>query len=169
MEHLVPERGKQPERGRNAGGIMDETLILAEGRSVTILPGGDAELFYSNSTAEGRCIGHLRLDVDSCGKLWTSWWPHEGGRQYNREPFRREFDAMINALQRGLFSKPRQILGKLLQLGIPSLDGDVRYRFFHIDTDACSYYFRVYPGNGDYSYCYCYAREPANQNTAPAE
>lgn len=125
-------------------------------KTVRITPGGDTALFYSNSAAEERCIGHLRMDADNCGKLWTSWWPHSAAQKHNREPFRSEFNVLINTLQRELFSKPEKMLTVLTGLAIPSLDNDQHYRFFHINTGAYSYYFRVYPGKGDYSYCYCY-------------
>lgn len=128
-------------------------------KTVHIQPGGDNELFYSNSSAEARCIGSLRMDADNYGKLWTSWWPHSAAQKYNRDPFKSEFNALINAIQQTLFCDPSKIQSVMMELGIPCLDADQRYRFFHIDTGAYSYYFRVYPGKGDYSYCYCYAKE----------
>ena len=127
-------------------------------QKLLIQPGGDKALFYSGGPSPERLIGHLRMNADNYGKLWTSWWPHEAAQKYNREPFKSEFDALINALQRELFCQPETMMSKLLSLGIPSLDDDKRYRFFHVDTEAYSYYFRVYPGKGDYSYCYCYVR-----------
>ena len=110
------------------------------------------------SRLEKACIGHLRIDVDGCGKLWTSWWPHSAAQKYNRPPFRAEFDALINALQRELFRDQAKISGILSGIGIPRME-DGRYYGFNIETDDYRYYFRVYPGKGDYSYCYCYAKE----------
>lgn len=127
---------------------------------VVIQPGGDAAFFYSDSASEAQCIGHLRFDVDSRGKLWSSWWPHQAAQKYNRQPFKDEFDTLVNALQRELFSQPDQIMQSLIDMQIPCMDEASRYYGFHIDTEDYSYYFRVFPGKGDYSYCYCYVNEP---------
>lgn len=127
-----------------------------------IHPGGEHELFYSNSAAEARCIGHMRFDVDSCGKLWASWWPHQAAQKYNRQPFKDEFDDITNALQRKVFSQPKQILRILTEMGVPIIDESRRYYGFHIDTEAYSDYFRIFPYPGDYSYCYCYVRGETN-------
>ncbi len=133
-------------------------------KTVRILPGGETELFYSNSTAEEKCIGHLRIDVDGYGKLWTSWWPHSAAQKHNREPFKAEFNALINALQRELFKKPEKLPAILRELNFPLMNADRRYYGFHIDTGFYSYYFRVFPGKGDYSYCYCYERVGGKQD-----
>ena len=130
-------------------------------RTLRVLPGGEHELFYSNSVAEARCIGSLRFDVDSTGKLWSSWWPHQAAQKHNRPPFRDEFDAVMNALQRNIFAKSDRILQALIDRGVPVIP-DSRCYGFHIDTDAYSYYVRVYPFPGDYSYCYCYVRGESN-------
>lgn len=133
-----------------------------DGRTLRILPGGKREFFYSGSSAEARCIGALRFDVDSTGKLWSSWWPHQAAQKYNRQPFKDEFDAIVNTLQRKVFSEPKQILRALLDLEIPVIEEARRYYGFHIDTEAYSYYFRIFPYPGDYSYCYCYVRGEAD-------
>ena len=137
---------------------MNHTLDLGGDKTVAILLGGDKALFYSNSSAEARLIGHRRIDADNYGKLWTSWWPHSAAQKYNRPPFRAEFDALINALQRELFRDQAKISGILSGIGVARME-DERYYVFHIETDDYRYYFRVYPGKGDYSYCYCYAKE----------
>ena len=139
------------------------TIKTATGtvRELPIQSGGKSELFYSNSSAEPRCIGHLRFDVDTCGKLWSSWWPHQAAQKHNRTPFRDEFDAVMNALQREIFTKPDRILQALIDRGVPVIP-DSRCYGFHIDTDAYSYYVRVYPFPGDYSYSYCYVRGESN-------
>lgn len=133
-------------------------LVIGD-KTVLIQPGGEKELFYSNNSQEFRCIGHMRFDVDNSGKLWTMWNPHRAAQKYNRQPFRGEFDALVNALQRRLFSKPKRIAAALAELKIPCMAEDRRYYGFHIDTDDYSYYVRVFPYiGGDYSYIYCYAR-----------
>lgn len=142
----------------------NNVIRIHAGKTLAIQPGGDTALFYSDSPKEPWCIGHLRFDVDGCGKLWASWEPHSAARTHNRQPFRDEFDALVNALQRKLFCKPDQILKRLADMGVPVIEADRRYYGFHIDSDAYSYYFRVYPGRGDYSYCYCYAREGGGGN-----
>lgn len=141
---------------------MNDTITIRPDKQIRktlrIQPGGENELFYSESRLEKACIGHLRIDVDGCGKLWTSWWPHSAAQKYNRPPFRAEFDALINALQRELFRDQAKISGILSGIGVARME-DERYYVFHIETDDYRYYFRVYPGKGDYSYCYCYAKE----------
>lgn len=135
-------------------------------RDVIIQPGGDVALFYSGSASEARCIGHLRLDVDGCGKLWSSWWPHQAAQKYNRQPFKNEFDALVNALQRRLFATSDQIMQMLIDMQIPCMDAASSYYSFHIDTDDYSYYMRLFPHVGDYSYIYCYTRkEDERENT----
>ena len=142
----------------------DNVIRIHAGKTLAIQPGGDTALFYSDTSEEPRCIGHLRFDVDNCGKLWSSWWPHSAAQKHNRPPFREEFDALVNALQRMLFHDPDHIRQRLIDLGVPVIAEDRRYYGFHIDSDAYSYYFRVYPGRGDYSYCYCHAREGGDEN-----
>ena len=141
---------------------MNDTITIRPDKqtrkTLRIQSGGENELFYSESRQEKACIGHLRIDVDGCGKLWTSWWPHSAAQKYNRLPFRAEFDALINALQRELFRDQAKISGILSGIGVARME-DERYYVFHIETDDYRYYFRVYPGKGDYSYCYCYAKE----------
>ena len=147
---------------------MNRVLTIAispkMNKTAQILPGGETELFYSNSTAEEKCVGHLRIDVDGCGKLWTSWWPHSAAQKHNREPFKIEFDALISTLQRELFKKPEKMAAILRELNVPLMNADRHYYGFHIDTDFYSYYFRVFPSKGDYSYCYCYVRDGGKQD-----
>lgn len=132
------------------------TVDSPEKKTMVIQPGGMKALFYSNSAAESKCIGHLRFDVDNSGKLWTSWWPHGAAQSHNRQPFKDEFDGIVNALQRDLFSKQDEIQKRMIDREIPIINSDLCYYGFHIDTDAYSYYFRVTPRPHDYSYCYCY-------------
>ena len=130
------------------------TLDPVSGKTVELLPRGERELFYCNSTAESRCIGHLRFDVDACGKLWSSWWPHQAAQKHNRQPFKNELDAIVNALQRRVFSKPKRIPGTLLDLGIPVIEEGSQYHGFHIDTDAYCYYFRIFPQDDNFNNSY---------------
>jgi len=141
---------------------MNHTLDLGGGKTVAILLGGDKAFFYSDSPAEARCIGSLRFDVDTGGKLWSSWWPHSAAQKHNRQPFKDEFDSIVNAVQRRVFSKPKQIQRALLDLEIPVISEERHYYGFHIDTESYSYYFRIFPYPGDYSYCYCYVRGELN-------
>lgn len=132
------------------------TVDSPERKALVIQPGGIKTLFYSNSAAESRCIGHLRFDVDSSGKFWTSWWPHGAAQSQNRPPFKEEFDGIINALQRDLFCQQDEIRKNMIDRKIPVIDPDRSYYGFHIDSEAYSYYFRISPRAHDYSYCYCY-------------
>ena len=66
----------------------DNVIRIHAGKTLAIQPGGDTALFYSDSASEAQCIGHLRFDVDSSGKLWSSWWPHQAAQKYNRQPFK---------------------------------------------------------------------------------
>ena len=148
---------------------MTSSLILQTGAGVDltlhIQPGGEGQLFYSNSAAEERCIGHMRFDVDACGKLWSSWQPHQAAHKFNRQPFKDEFYAIMNALQRRVFSQPKHILPVLLDMRIPVFGAERHYYGFHIDTEAYSYYFRIFPYPGDYSYCYVRGGEQALEDT----
>ena len=133
-------------------------INLDDQKAVHIQPGGENELFYSNNSQEFRCIGHLRFDVDSCGKLWSMWNPHRAAQKYNRQPFKDEFDSLVNALRVRLYAKPHRVTATLAEMGIPCIEQDRRYYGFHVDTDDYSYYVRIFPYAGDYSYIYCYAR-----------
>ena len=138
--------------------ILKNPLDAHGGKELHIQLEGEHELFFSGSTAEERCIGHLRFDVDTCGKLWSSWQPHQAAQKYNRQPFKDEFDAIMNALQRRMFNNPKQIMRVLLDMQIPVIDEERHYYGFRVDTEAYSYYLRIFPYPGDYSYCYCYVR-----------
>lgn len=138
--------------------ILKIPLDAHSSKELHIQPGGERELFYSNNAAEERCIGHIRFDVDACGKLWSNWQPHQAAQKHNCQPFKDEFDAVMNALQRQVFSNPKQILRAMLDMRIPMIDAERHYYGFHIDTEGYSYYFRIFPYPGDYSYCYCYVR-----------
>ena len=142
----------------------NEPILLEIGtnRYVEIHPGGERELFYSNNSQEFRCIGHIRFDVDTCGKLWSLWEPHRAVQKYNRQPFKDEFDAIVNGLQRRLYSKPGRTLARLTEMGITCMDRSRHYYGFHIDTEDYSYYARIFPYPGDYSYIYCYSRKEVN-------
>ena len=136
-------------------------LEAGAGRTFVIQPGGENELFYSNSSQEFRCIGHLRFDVDTCGKIWSMWNPHRAAQKYNRPPFKEEFDALVNALRTRLYREPDRAAAVLAEMGIPCIEQARRYYGFHIDTDEYSYYARIFPCAGDYSYIYCYSRREA--------
>lgn len=136
----------------------ESNKLESGGMTFVIQPGGEKELFYSNSSQEFRCIGHLRFDVDGCGKLWSMWNPHRAAQKHNRQPFKDEFDMLVNALWQRLFCKPQRVAVTLAEMGIPCIDESRRYYGFHVQTSAYSYYARIIPCAGDYSYIYCYAQ-----------
>ena len=136
----------------------ENNKLEIKGMTFVIQPGGENELFYSNNSQEFRCIGHLRFDVDGCGKLWSMWNPHRAAQKHNRQPFKDEFDSLVSALRARLYAKPHRVTVTLAEMGIPCIDESRYYYGFHVDTDDYSYYARIFPLAGDYSYIYCYAR-----------
>ncbi len=128
---------------------------------ITLQPCGNTELFYSNSSREAHCIGHLRGDFGHDGlEFHTSWWPHEA-HDHNTPRFKDEFHAVLDTLWASLLMD-RPSMRRYLREH-PSIidhDGCVEHHGYHAQTDAHDFYIRCNPCNGDYNfYIYCYVRE----------
>lgn len=108
------------------------------------------------------CIGHLRGDMGSSGKLFYTTWENHN-EQLNDKPFRMEIDTVINALrgdtQFGGILKSRDEMRNYCYDHLDSgFQGNYCEEYgFRIDTDSHSYILRCNPKPGDYNfYCYCY-------------
>lgn len=123
-------------------------------------PGGNEELFYSQSGHEAQCIGHLRGDFGRDGdEFWTTWWPHEAHDQ-NTSEFKQEFQGLMNTLRTGVL-KNLPAMRKYLKGHPAPLTEDAGHTShgYHIQTTHYAYYLRCTPAVGDYNfYLYCYAK-----------
>lgn len=77
--------------------------------------------------------------------------------------------SVVDSLRSTMLSSANLALHELIAAGTPILDENLRYYGFHIDTEAHSYYVRVCPYIGDYSYIYCYMREEGDSMKFPDE
>ena len=122
---------------------------------------GTGELYYSNSDAENRCIGHLRGDFGSGGtEFWTGWFPHTAADR-NDKPFQDEFSSLVQTLRRNVL-KNRVFMQKYLwehdSLMLES--GVITSRGYMVTTEQYEYYIRCQPQPGDYNfYIYAYVRK----------
>lgn len=125
-----------------------------------VTPGGLAEFFYSNSTAEPRCIGHLRGDFGSQGrKFWTTWWPHAAEGHKTAE-FKAEFQDFVNTLRKSLLKDLPAMFKYIADHPVaPIEDTSVRSYGYHVITGKYAYYVRCTPAPGQYHfYIYCYLK-----------
>lgn len=131
----------------------------------TIIPGGETDRFYSTDDplAETR-IGHVRFDFGCGNEFWTTWWPGCANDEHNTEAFRAELSSVVDFLRKDILQSAQMASKMVGKLKLPSIDDDHRYYGCHILTSLHAYYLRLYPGTGDYSYLYCYRREPADCN-----
>lgn len=121
----------------------------------------DAELFYSNSSREHQCIGHLRGDF-GCGgtEFWTSWFPHEAAA-HNTADFKEEFQELVSTL-RNFLLRDRPSIRRYLEKNphVIECSGYAEQHGYHVQTDHFDYCIRCNPAAGDYNfYVYCYLRE----------
>ncbi len=123
-------------------------------------PGGDVELFYSLSSREAQCIGHLRGDFGSDGdECWTTWWPHEA-HTLNTPEFKQELQELMDALRAGILQSLSSMRKYLNRHPAPlAEDSSCSTHGYHIQTARYAYYLRCTPAPGDYHfYLYCYAK-----------
>jgi len=129
---------------------------------IVIQPGGDPALFYSDhNTADERCIGCVRFDFDRGNEFWHTWWPGKAEAVGNTPAFERELASIVNELKEGILKSAEKARVGIACLNIPVLSEERKHYGFHIETQYRSYYVRVFPYVGDYSYIYCYLREDA--------
>lgn len=122
---------------------------------------GTSKMFYSDSDAENRCIGHLRGDFGSGGaEFWTNWFPHTAA-DHNDKPFQDEFSSLVKTLRRNLL-KSRPYMSKYIREhhSLMLESGIITSRGYTVTTESYEYYIRCQPQPGDYNfYIYAYVRE----------
>lgn len=127
---------------------------------IVIQPGGDPALFYSDpNPAEEHCIGYVRFDFGRGNEFWHTWWPGRADAAGNTPAFKRELAKVVNALREDILKSAEEAQKEIARLGIPFLSEGRHHYGFHVDTQYRSYYVRLFPYAGDYSYIYCYQRE----------
>lgn len=118
-------------------------------------------LYYSDSNAEARCIGHLRGDFGHGGtEFWTNWFPHAAAK-YNDKTFQDEFSSLVQTLRRNVL-KNRVFMQKYLREhdSLMLESGVITSRGYMVATEQYEYYIRCQPQLGDYNfYIYAYVRE----------
>ena len=128
---------------------------------VTAGTDGTREMYYSDSEAEARCIGHLRGDFGSGGtEFWTTWFPH-AATDRNDKAFQDEFSSLVKTLRRNLL-KNRVFMQKYLREhdSLMLESGVITSRGYMVTTEQYEYYIRCQPQPGDYNfYIYAYVRK----------
>ena len=125
----------------------------------TLEPSLDAAMFYSDSPAEPRCIGHLRMDFGSGQEFWTIWWPH-AAHAHNDNVFKTELDALIKALRKDLFKDRAHMYKYIADHVVPPLVESPRTYGYCVHTEKYAYFIRCLPEPGNYNaYIYCYLEE----------
>lgn len=122
-------------------------------------PVGDSEFFYSASSREHECIGHMRGYFDDCDMLFTSWWPHATDA-LNTPEFKQEFNDLVNHLRKNVLSSLRALRSHIYAHPHP-LDGD-NWNSPHgyvIFTRKYDLYLRCTTQRGEYIYIYVYAHQ----------
>ena len=117
------------------------------------------ELFYSCSSQERRCVGHLR-GYFSGDRFYTVWFPHENEEKLNNERFKSEFYPLMDSMMDAEF-KSKTNAGILWRCAQPLEEAAMMNpRGVKLMSDHYEYYIRVpeYVG-ADYIYIYCYERE----------
>lgn len=124
-----------------------------------ISPSADASLFYSGSSAEARCIGHLRIDFGCGREFWTSWYPH-AAHAHNGAAFKAELNDLMNTLRQTLFRDRAHMYSHIAEHPAPPLEPGRRAHGYIVRTERYEYFIRCMPEPGDYNaYVYCYLKE----------
>lgn len=117
------------------------------------------ELFYSESSREDDCVGHLRLYFDGY-RFWHQWFDHTYSCDLNTDEFKSEFYPLMDSLMSAEFAS-RKNAGILWRLATP-LEDMLEYRGDKLMTEHYEYYIRI-PSpeyiRGNYTYIYCYKRK----------
>lgn len=115
-------------------------------------------LFFTNSSQDQACIGHLRGDFGRGTEFWTTWWDrHE---ELKGQEFKDELDDLVNTLRKDGPLKDLQTMQRFCG-GHPvaqmSQRSGTEYYAFRIDTARHRYYLRFFPVQENYNfYIYCY-------------
>lgn len=117
------------------------------------------ELFYSGSSREPDCVGHLRGYFDG-DHFWNTWFDHTYSYDLNADDFRAEFYPLMDSLMDTEFSS-RKNMGILWACAMP-IEPMLEYRGVKLKTEHYDYYIRI-PApeyiKAGYTYIYCYARK----------
>ncbi len=127
---------------------------------IILRPSSDEGLFYSRSSRESECIGHLRGDFGRDGnEFWTSWFLH-GAAAHNTPEFRVEFQSFVDSLRKSLL-KDRPSMRRYLREHPNIIEQScyIEQHGYCAQTEQYEYYVRCNPSAGDYNfYIYCYLR-----------
>ena len=118
------------------------------------IPDGNSEMYYSYSSQENRCIGHLR-GYFSGEEFYNDWFPHAADATRNNSQFKSEFYHLGEDLMKTNWNTKG--LAILWQCGEKIGETD---RGLKMLTDHYEFYLRI-PAyiKGNYIYIYCYERE----------
>lgn len=128
---------------------------------IILIPSINMELFYSRSSREHECIGHLRGDFGRDGtEFWTNWFPHEAA-MHNTPEFREEFQLFMNSLRASLLKNRSSMRSYLRENpNIIEQTGSIEQHGYFTQTERHEYYVRCNPAIGEYNfYIYCYLRK----------
>lgn len=106
--------------------------------------------------AERGCIGHLRGDFSRGQEFWTTWHPHLD--KLNKEPFKTEFDTIVNQLRRQgcILANFQSMSNQCYQHAAAKLTTSFYSYGFQLETERYQYFLRCSPVKGDYNfYIYC--------------
>lgn len=123
------------------------------------------ELFYSDSSQEENCIGHLRGDFGrSEDEFWTSWWPH-AAEQKKTADFQQEFNKLVSFLRKGLLKGRRDMARYLREHpGYPLENGSSGTVGYTVTKSPYLFCIRCTPAPGSYDfYVYAYLIEEEKQ------
>jgi len=124
---------------------------------------GQEELFYSDSSQEENCIGHLRGDFGHGGnEFWTSWWPHATEHK-KTTGFRQDFNELVGFLRQDLL-KNRREMARYLQAypGLVLACSDKGTMGYTVSKSSYLFCIRCMPAPGNYDfYIYAYMTEEA--------
>lgn len=117
------------------------------------------ELFYSGSSRENDCVGHLRGYFDGSDIFWHEWCDHVNSSSLNTNAFKAEFYPLMDSLTDTEFAS-RKNAGILWQCAQPLEDNRINYRGVKLITEHYEFYVRV-PEDVRciYIYVYCYKKE----------
>ena len=132
---------------------------LSQNSNFEIKPEGRPDFFYSGSSEEAKCIGHLRADFGSGDEYHASWWPHEANA-HNTPVFREEFQALMTELRKGILRDRRSMQLYLCEHPGVLLEEKPSTYGYLVETQGYRYFIRCAPYPGYYdAYVYCYLAE----------
>jgi len=117
------------------------------------------ELFYSGSSRESDCVGHLRLYLDG-ERFWHQWFDHTYSYDLNTDEFKAEFYPLMDSMMDAEFSSKNS--ARMLWACSQPLEQMLEYGGVKLMSEHYEYYIRI-PApeyiRGNYTYIYCYKRK----------